>query len=119
MPTTLEARQFARDWIAAWNSHNLDRILSHYASNVVLSSPAAAKLLKEQSGTVTGIVGLRSYFQLGLDAFPNLRFDLIDVLVGVSSVVLLFNNQRGTQTAEFMELDPNGGVIRVVAHYSD
>jgi hypothetical protein len=86
MPTTLEARQFARDWIAAWNSHDLDRILSHYASNVVLSSPAAAKLLKEQSGTVNGIDGLRNYFQRGLDAFPNLRFDLIDVLVGVSSV---------------------------------
>jgi hypothetical protein len=119
MPPTPEARQFAQDWIAAWNAHDLDAILAHYASNVTLSSPAAAKLLNDPTGMVTGLPALRNYFQRGLDAFPNIHFELVEVLRGLSSVVVLFKNQRGTHTAEFMEFDPQGKVIRVVANYSD
>jgi ketosteroid isomerase-like protein len=45
-----EARQFAHHWVSAWNSHNLDAIMSHYASEVVLTSPVATKLLNDASG---------------------------------------------------------------------
>jgi hypothetical protein len=119
MPTAAQAQQFAHDWIAAWNAHDLDRVLSHYAENVVLTSPAAARLLNDSTGTVTGLPALRDYFQRGLYAFPNLRFELRDVFAGLSTIVLIFNNQRGTRTAEFMELAPAGKIIRVVANYSD
>jgi hypothetical protein len=37
---------------------------------------------------------------------------------GVSSVVLYYVNQRGTHTGEFMELDSNQQIVRVVANYS-
>ena len=44
-PLTEEiARQFAREWVDAWNAHDLERILSHYAPDVVLRSPVAARL---------------------------------------------------------------------------
>ena len=118
MLTETLARQFAADWIQAWNSHDLDAIMSHYADDVVLTSPAAAKLLADPTGIVQGKERVREYFRRGLEAFPQLRFSLIDVFGGVSSVVLCFENQRGTRTAEFMELDPQGRVIRVVANYS-
>jgi len=109
---------FARDWIDAWNMHDLHRILSHYASDVVLVSPAAARLLNDPSGTVAGITALAGYFKRGLDAFPDLHFELVEILTGLSSIVLLFRNQGGTYTAEFMELDPTGRIVRVVANYS-
>ncbi len=118
MRTESEAKQFATEWIAAWNSHNLEAILSHYDENVALTSPVAAKLLNNPSGTVRGKTALRGYFQRGLDAYPNLRFELQDVMIGLSSVVLCYKNQKGTKTAEFMELGEDGKVIRVVANYS-
>ena len=118
MRTESEARQFASEWIAAWNSHDLEAILSHYDENVVLTSPVAAKLLNDPSGTVRGKNALREYFHRGLEAFPNLRFELQDVMFGLSSVVLCYENQKGTKTAEFMEFGQNGKVIRVVANYS-
>ncbi len=114
----INPRHFAADWIAAWNAHNLDRILSHYAPGVTLISPAAARLLNDPSGTVTGIDALREYFAKGLSLFPGLGFELLDVLAGIHSVVLLYRNQRGSHTAEFMEFDAEGKVIRVVANYS-
>ena len=48
------ARQFAHDWVRAWNSHDLDAVMSHYAPEVALTSPTAAKLLNDPSGTVAG-----------------------------------------------------------------
>ncbi len=117
MLTEKAVRQFAEEWVSAWNSHDLDAILSHYAADIVLTSPVAARLLNDASGTVAGKVGLRSYFQRGLEAYPDLRFELLDVMWGISSIVLYYKNQRGTKTGEFMELDGNGKVIRVVANY--
>jgi predicted ester cyclase len=92
--------------------------MSHYAPAVVLVSPTAAKILGDPSGTVIGKEAVREYFKRGLQAYPDLKFDLVDVMWGLHSVVLCYVNQRGTKTGEFMELDTNGKVIRVVANYN-
>jgi SnoaL-like domain len=113
-----EARTFATDWIAAWNFHDLDAILSHYSPNVVLTSPVAAQLLGTPDGQVRGLANLRDYFQRGLTAYPDLRFELKDALAGLSSVVLYYTNQKGTHSAEFMEFGADRKVTRVVANYS-
>jgi ketosteroid isomerase-like protein len=118
MTTNFEPQEFAHHWVAAWNSHDLDAILSHYADDVVLTSPVAARILGDPTGTVVGQTALRNYFKKGLDAFPNLQFELLDVMFGLSSVVLVYLNQRGTKTAEFMEFGEDGKVVRVVANYS-
>ena len=118
MNTAFNAENFARHWIEAWNSHDLEAIMSHYSPEVVLTSPVAAKLLDEPLGTVTGHAALRAYFKRGLEAYPNLRFELLDVLEGFSSIVLYYSNQKGTRTGEFMEFGENGKVVRVVANYS-
>jgi len=116
--TADEAKQFAHEWIEAWNAHDLERILSHYDEAVELTSPSAARLLGAPDGTVRGTANLRGYFQKGLQAYPELRFQLKDVLCGVRSVLLYYTNQNGTHTGEFMELAPSGKVTRVVANYS-
>jgi hypothetical protein len=116
--TTDEARNLADHWVAAWNAHDLDLIMTHYEDNVVLTSPVAAQLLGIPDGKVIGKASLRSYFQLGLEAYPELHFQITDVLCGVKSVVLYYTNQRGRRTAEFMELSEAGKVARVVANYS-
>lgn len=116
--TQEEAANFARRWIAAWNSHALDAIMSHYAADAVLISPTAATILQDPSGTVRG-EAVRRYFQRGLEAYPNLRFELLEVMYGLSSIVVCYRNQKGTKTAEFMEFGSDGKVVRVVANYSD
>jgi hypothetical protein len=112
-----EARAFAEEWAAAWNAHDLERILSHYCDDVTLTSPVVAQLLGQADGSVVGKPALRAYFQRGLAAFPQLRFDVERVAWGVSSVVVIYRNQRGSRTAEYMELADDGRVRRVVANY--
>lgn len=118
MLTSSEVQEFATHWIKAWNSHDLDEIMSHYASDVVLVSPAAAKILNDPSGTVRGKEALCAYFEAGIKTYPSLTFELIDVMWGLSSIVLYYVNQKDTKTGEFMELNESGKVIRVVANYN-
>ena len=69
-------------------------------------------------GKVAGKANVKAYFHRGLEAYPELHFHLENVLWGVKSVVLYYTNQKGTRTAEFMELSAIGKVTRVVANYS-
>lgn len=117
-PLTQESvHRFAEQWIQSWNSHDLEEIMKHYDDGVILTSPIAAQLLQDPSGTVRGKENLRRYFQKGLEAYPDLKFILEDVTWGLHSMVLIYRNQKGTKAAEFMELGPSGKVSRVVANY--
>lgn len=112
------ARHFAQEWVEAWNNHDLNRILAHYDDDVRLVSPVALKLLNNGDGVVQGKAALREYFRRGLEEFPNLHFDLIDVLWGVETIVLYYANKvRGNKTAEVMQLSSAGKVRQVWANY--
>ena len=113
-----EAWKLANHWAEAWNSHDLEAIMAHYDEAVELTSPVAAQLLGVPDGKVAGKAAVRAYFQRGLVAYPDLHFQLQDLLWGLNSVVLYYANQKGTKTAELMELSRSGKVARVVAHYS-
>ncbi|XTI73272.1 nuclear transport factor 2 family protein [Acidithiobacillus sp. AC3] len=119
MLTEDKARNLAVQWIQAWNSHDLDKIILHYGEDVVLVSPVAAKILNDPSGAVKGKEALRAYFKKGLEVYPDLKFELLDTMWGLSSVVLYYANQKGTTTGEFMEIDSKGKIMRVVANYND
>ena len=114
------ARAFAQDWIDAWNGHDIERILSHYDDDddVTLASPVALRLVND--GVLRGKAALRDYFTRGLEAYPNLRFDLIDTFWGIETIILYFSsNFRSSKTAEVMLLNPSGKVTRVWANYNE
>lgn len=113
-----DAQQFAKQWCEAWNSHDVNSIMSHYAEDVVLTSPTAARLLKDPAGLVNGKNALRNYFEVGLQAYANLRFEVLDVTCGISSMVVNYANQNGARVSEYMELGTDGKITRVIAHYS-
>ena len=64
--TRNEALELADHWVAAWNAHDLDAIMSHYDEAIELTSPVAAGLLGVPNGKVAGKPALRAYFQRGL-----------------------------------------------------
>ena len=39
------AAEFAADWEAGWNSHDLDRIMAHYSPDIVFRSKKAVALV--------------------------------------------------------------------------
>jgi len=111
-------REFAADWVEAWNSHDLNRVLSHYEEDVVLTSPRIRLILGKDDGTISGKAALRDYMGLALKRVPDLRFTLDRVFSGVNAVVLEFHTNDGRHGAEFMEFGRNGLVSRVSATYA-
>ena len=108
------AKHFAEEWVSAWNGHDLETILSHYADPPSHTSPLIALRLGIADGTIKDSATLRDYFRRGLESAPALRFDLIETFVGVGSVGLVYTNQVGKRILEVMHLDANGKVVRSV-----
>jgi SnoaL-like domain len=113
-----KATQIAKEWIDAWNRHDLDSILSHYAENVEFTSPFVDKLMGELSCTIKGKNKLSVYFGKGLEAYPGLNFELLNILTGVKSLTLYYKSVEGMLAAEVMFLDSEGSIERVIVHYT-
>lgn len=110
-----EAESFAMRWLDAWNSHDLDRILQHYAGDVVFVSPVAMQ--RTGDGRVSGRAALREYWGEGLLRQPDLKLELHRVLLGYQSLTILYRNHRDQHAAETFELAPDGKVVRSYATY--
>ncbi|WP_405484522.1 nuclear transport factor 2 family protein [Streptomyces sp. NBC_00009] len=69
------ARAFVDSWVTAWNAHDLDALLSHFADDVTFRSPVAAQLLGND-GVMRGKDALRAYWAEGLRRIPDLQFEV-------------------------------------------
>ena len=118
MIDTQFANAFAQEWIEAWNSHDLERILSHYTDDFEMASPLIVQRMGEPSGRLKGKAAVRPYWAQGLAADPPLRFELLQVLTGVDSIVLYYRNARGQYCAETLTFNLAGKVVRGCAHYA-
>src|SRR5579871_6254300 len=90
------ARDFAAGWIAAWNAHDLEKVLEHYSEDVELHSPYVVSIAGDSTGRITGKAALRAYWSTALSKIPDLRFELIEVLLGVGSLTIYYKGHRGT-----------------------
>ena len=112
------ARDFAQAWVAAWNSHDLDRIMSHYSDDFQMTSPFIAKMMNEPTGTIKGKDKVRAYWAQALERLPDLHFELIEVLASVASITIYYHAVLGKRAAEVLFFNENGKVQRAVAHYN-
>jgi ketosteroid isomerase-like protein len=114
------AREFAEEWIAAWNSHDLDRILAHYRDDFQMQSPLIIERLGVPSGTLKGKAAIRPYWQIGLAALPSLRFELQDVLAGVDTIAIYYRSvSRNRMVAEILRFDAQRRVISGAGLYGE
>ncbi|MDF2231887.1 nuclear transport factor 2 family protein [Albimonas sp. CAU 1670] len=117
-PMTLAgARAFADGWQADWNSHDLERILAHYAPDVVFRSRKAAALVG--AGEVRGIEALRAYWAAALARQPELRFEVTQVYAGHGMIAIAYRNHRGVEALETLRRGPDGRVVEASACHAD
>ncbi len=101
------AERFANEWIAAWNSHDLD-----------MSSPVIPMLVGEPSGILRGKTTVGAYWAKALRRSPDLHFQLVTVLAGVDSVTIYYKGHRGLST-EVLHFGPGAKVQAAFAHYAE
>lgn len=108
--------KFASEWIKAWNSHDMERILSHYEDDFEFSSPVLAKLNPASGGRLTGKEGARAYWSKALAILPDLYFEPVTLLKGVGSLVIYYKGVGGKLCAEFFVFGASGKVSSSHAH---
>jgi len=114
--TTEQADAFVSAWLAAWNTHDLDRITSHYHEDVEYYSPFVARLIDRDH--LEGKEAVREYVASALTRFPHLELGpVISVAPGAGSVAVVYNSVDGLLAIETLVLDEAGLVIRAHCHY--
>lgn len=102
------ARNLVDRWTRAWNGHDLEAILEHFASDVVFTSPVAAQLVPGSDGTVRGKAALREYWAEGLRRISDLHFEVLGCYLGVDTIVINYRNQNGRLVNEVLVIGADG-----------
>ena len=113
-----QAKEFDAEWIAAWNAHDLERILSHYHDDFTMRSPLIIQLMNEPSGALHGKAQIRPYWAKGLAAQPPIQFELLDVLLGVNSLTIYYYSVGRVNVAETLIFNEAGQITQGMAQYS-
>jgi ketosteroid isomerase-like protein len=107
------AQAFAEEWVAAWNSGDLERIFSHYVDDFEMRSPLIAERGFSASGVLKGKDAIRPYWGGGIaNAKPPLAFELIDAYAGVGTVAIHYRSVGRKIVIEVIEFDAQRRAIR-------
>jgi ketosteroid isomerase-like protein len=113
------ARDLAQEWIDAWNAHDIERILSHYSDDFEMRSPFIIERMGIASGVLEGKQAVRVYWERALAASSPVRFELLDVTVGVDAIALYYwNESRGRNVIEVLTVNAQGQIVSGAALYA-
>lgn len=99
------AAAFAQRWVEAWNSHDVDAVLAHFADDAVFTSPVAARMLPETAGVLRGKAAIRAYWTAALARVPELHFEVLGAYAGIDQVVIHYRNHLGGLVCEVLRFD--------------
>jgi ketosteroid isomerase-like protein len=121
--TEQEADEYVAEWMEAWNSHDLDRILGHYADDVEYYSPFIAALAEPggpgADGRLVGKEPVRAYFAAALARYADLHFDPpAHVAVGSGSISFVYTSVKELTAVETLVFAPGSHLVaRAHCHY--
>ena len=114
----MEAKQFAKEWVESWNSHDMQRILAHYAEDIEITTPMIKLAGGIESGSLKGKAAVAHYWNRAFKKVPDLHFELVDVTEGIDSIALYYKSIMNKMAIEVMFFDANGKVCRMHAFYT-
>ncbi|MEW5012146.1 MAG: nuclear transport factor 2 family protein [Cycloclasticus sp.] len=111
--------EFAQEWIDSWNTHDIEKILAHYADDFEITTPMIKIALGLDTGTLTGKQNIRVYWEAALKKMPDLYFELKDVTGGINSIALYYKSVMDKMAIEVMFFNDEGKINKVIAHYTN
>lgn len=96
---------FVADLFAAWNTHDLDRVLAFYAPDYEGQDVA-------QEGTQYGQEGMRQTLARYFQALPDVRFGVDDLIVDGQRAAVIWTAQ-GTHLGSLMQIPASGRQVTV------
>lgn len=110
--------EFANNWISDWNSHDFEKILSHYSDDLEVTTPMIKMSLGIDTGTLKGKAAVANYWQAALKKLPDLHFELIEVTESINSVAIYYRSVMNKRAIEVMFFNDQGKVNKMIAFYT-
>ena len=117
--TSEQANGFARSWITAWNSHDMDMIFSHYTEDFEMSTPYIVSIMNDPTGTLRGKKAVGAYWNKALQAYPDLHFVLENTYASVNAVAISYRSVNNRKALEMLMLNPEGKVFKAFGCYAE
>ena len=118
MITSEVAYKFVQDWVEAFNNHDIDAILEHYAEDIEFYSPFIPLLKFNEEGVIKTKADLKNYFDKGLSTYPDLHFKLHNLFTGVNTIVIYYTSVGNRLATEVFELNSLGKAVKVFCNYA-
>ena len=112
-----EPQAFAQAWVAAWDAHDREAMLSPYADGIVFTSANSTCFTGDPTGWVQGKVALRDNWSQAL-ATGRLNFALRGVYASPDGVAIrYFSSRTQAEAVEVVRFDAARLVIDSTAYY--
>lgn len=72
-----ELKEIANSWFAAFNEHNLEKLLSLYHDKAEHYSPKLKVRQPETRGLITGKEAMRAWWKDSFERLPTLKYEVI------------------------------------------
>jgi hypothetical protein len=110
-----EIKDIAQQWIAAFNEHDLEKLLSLYHADAVHHSPKLQLRLPETMGKIRGREALQNWWADAFERLPSLRYELKNLIINDQQVLMEYqrtvDGEASMMVAEVLEIE-DGKIIR-------
>jgi limonene-1,2-epoxide hydrolase len=118
--TSQKNLSIAHAWFEAFNSHNLEKLLSLYDDEAEHFSPKLKIRHPETNGLVTGKNALRTWWQDAFDRLPTLHYKVTSLTANSDRVFMEYirtvENEEDMLVAEVLEIKEGNIVASRVYH---
>jgi ketosteroid isomerase-like protein len=98
----------AHAWFEAFNSHNLEKLLSLYDDDAAHFSPKLKLRHPETNGLVTGKTALRTWWENAFDRLPTLNYKVTSLTANTDRVFMEYirtvENEEDMLVAEVLDI---------------
>lgn len=110
----------AHAWFEAFNSHNLEKLLSLYDDDAMHFSPKLKIKHPETNGYVAGKEALRNWWQEAFDTIPSLHYKVTSLTSNPDRVFMeyirMVTGENDMLVAEVLEIKENKIIASRVYH---
>lgn len=107
-------KQIATEWFAAFNEHNLAKLLALYDEKAEHYSPKLKARRPESSGLIRGKQALSQWWQEAFDRIPSLRYEVSKIVADEQTVFMEYfryvENEETLRVCEVLEIR-NGLIV--------
>jgi ketosteroid isomerase-like protein len=107
-------KQIAQKWFAAFNAHDLEKLLDLYDENAQHYSPKLKLRMPQTQGQIKGKAALRDWWLDAFDRLPSLHYEVIKLTADDEQVFMEYtrhvDGEEGLSVGEVLQIE-NGLIV--------